>query len=213
MAGSGMADDTNFSSGQGRPDGAPRGNRNAGGRDLGGFRIRLSDNELQAARALQEAFQLRSTVAVLGFSVRTLAQMLEEGQLDALVEQLRQQGGGRPPGPRPERGSSPDGERSQRRGERPAERGGESRQARPNPFARPSRPAPAAASPTAEPSVASSEESAAEPTVEDQVPPLQPDAAELETGGVPEAIVESAPESDGAAAAVPASEAADTITG
>jgi hypothetical protein len=140
-----MADDTNLSSSQGRSDEAPRGNRPSGGRDLGGFRIRLSDNELQAARALQEAFQLRSTVAVLGFSLRTLAQMLEAGQLDALVAQQREQGAGRPASPRSDRGGSRGGERTDRRGDRSPdrERGGEPRQARPNPFARPARPAPA----------------------------------------------------------------------
>lgn len=134
-----MADDTNTTSNQGRPDGAARGNRQGGGRDSGGFRIRLSDNEMQAARALQEAFNLRSTVAVLGFSLRTLAQMLEEGQLDELVARQRAEGGGRPPAPR--------GERSERRGERRSERdrGPGGRPARVDPFARPSRPAPAPA--------------------------------------------------------------------
>ena len=104
-----MADDTNFTSSQGRPEGAGRGNRQGGGRDSGGFRIRLSDNEMQAARALQEAFNLRSTVAVLGFSLRTLAQLLEEGKLDEVVAQQRAQGGGRPPAAR--------GERAERRGD------------------------------------------------------------------------------------------------
>jgi hypothetical protein len=99
-------------------------NREAGGREPGGFRIRLSDNEMRAARAVQEAFRLRSTVAALGFSIRTLAQLLEEGKLDALVAEQRSQAGGRP-----ERG----------RGERRAERPGG---ARIDPFARPSRPAP-----------------------------------------------------------------------
>ena len=44
--------------------GGQRGGR-PGGREGGGFRIRLGDNEMRSARALQEAFQLRSTVAVL----------------------------------------------------------------------------------------------------------------------------------------------------
>ena len=57
----------------------------------GGFRIRLSDNEMRAARSLQEAFNLRSTVAVLGFAIRTLAQMLEDGSLDDFVNQYRSQ--------------------------------------------------------------------------------------------------------------------------
>ena len=48
-----------------------------GNRELGGFRIRLSDNEMRAARAIQDAFQLRSTVAALGFAIRTVAQLLD----------------------------------------------------------------------------------------------------------------------------------------
>ena len=71
--------------------GAFRGGRNSGGREGGGFRIRLSDNELRAARSLQEAFNLRSTVAVLGFAIRTLAQLLEEGKLSELVTQSQAQ--------------------------------------------------------------------------------------------------------------------------
>ena len=67
-----------------------RGGRGPNNRE-GGFRIRLSDNEMRAARSLQEAFSLRSTVAVLGFAVRTLAQMLEEGSLDNLVNEYRSQ--------------------------------------------------------------------------------------------------------------------------
>lgn len=69
-----------------------RGGRGQGGREGGGFRIRLSDNEMRAARSLQEAFNLRSTVAVLGFAIRTLAQMLDEGKLAELVSQARSQG-------------------------------------------------------------------------------------------------------------------------
>lgn len=146
-----MADDTNFTSSQGRPEGAGRGNRQGGGRDSGGFRIRLSDNEMQAARALQEAFNLRSTVAVLGFSLRTLAQLLEEGKLDEVVAQLRAQGGGRPPAPR--------GERGERRGDRDrASGGGGGRGPRVDPFARPSRPA---AAPAAEPAAEEAPEPAA----------------------------------------------------
>jgi len=59
--------------------------RGPNNREQGGFRIRLSDNEINAAKTIQEAFNLRSTVAVLGFSLRTLAQMLEGGKLDQLV--------------------------------------------------------------------------------------------------------------------------------
>ena len=65
-----------------------RGGRGPNNRE-GGFRIRLSDNEMRAARSLQEAFNLRSTVAVLGFAVRTLAQMLEDGSLESFVNEYR----------------------------------------------------------------------------------------------------------------------------
>ena len=124
-----------------------------GGRDLGGFRIRLSENEQRAAQLVQESFQLRSTVAALGFSIRTVAQLLEQGKLDELVELQRAQGGGRPrvsrelsrdpsreavPVRRLERGER----RSDDRGERRGGGGG-----RPDPFARPSRPQPAAPQP------------------------------------------------------------------
>ena len=47
----------------------------------GGFRIRLSDNEIRAVKSIQEAFQLKSTVAVLGFSVRTLSEMIGDKDL------------------------------------------------------------------------------------------------------------------------------------
>ncbi len=56
-------------------------NRSGGNRDGGGFRIRLSDNEMKAVRSIQEAFQLKSTVAVLGFSVRTLSEMIGDKDL------------------------------------------------------------------------------------------------------------------------------------
>ena len=56
-------------------------NRSGGNREGGGFRIRLSDNEMKAVRSIQEAFQLKSTVAVLGFSVRTLSEMIEDKDL------------------------------------------------------------------------------------------------------------------------------------
>ena len=137
----------------GRDGQRSRGNR-GGGREGGGFRIRLSDNAMRSARALQEAFNLRSTVAVLGFAVRSLGQMLEDGQLDALIEQQKNQparsgrrdGGGRDGGGRGRRFDD--------------ERGG--RGSRPNPFARPAKPQPeAAAEPVAEPE--------AEPVVESVV--------------------------------------------
>ena len=55
--------------------------RSGGRRDGGGFRIRLSDNEMKAVKSIQERFQLRSTVAVLGFSVRTLSEMIKDEKL------------------------------------------------------------------------------------------------------------------------------------
>ena len=193
-----MADDTNFTSSQGRPEGAGRGNRQGGGRDggggrdSGGFRIRLSDNEMQAARALQEAFNLRSTVAVLGFSLRTLAQLLEEGKLDEVVAQQRAQGGGRPPAPRGERG-----ERGERRGDRdrPAGGGG-GRSARVDPFARPSRPAPA---PAAEPAEDAPASTGAEEEIDLAAAGLDEAAgvssSEAETAPVDAAAAEATPES------------------
>ena len=53
-------------------------NKFGGNRDGGGFRIRLSDNEMRAVKSIQEAFQLKSTAAVLGFSVRTLSEIIED---------------------------------------------------------------------------------------------------------------------------------------
>ncbi len=164
-----MADDTFVpssdqpGSGRGGSRGSSRGPRD--NREPGGFRIRLSDNELQAARALQEAFGLRSTVAVLGFSLRTLAQQLEAGQLDELVAQQKALAGSRPPG-----ANRRDGER---RPPREDGRGGEGNRAvRANPFARPSRPAPAVepattaleeANESAEPSLQTAEDLSSEP--------------------------------------------------
>ena len=55
--------------------------RSGGRRDGGGFRIRLSDIEMKAVKSIQETFQLRSTVAVLGFSVRTLSEMIKDEKL------------------------------------------------------------------------------------------------------------------------------------
>ena len=118
-----------------------RGVRQTGPKEPGGLRIRLSDNEMKAARALQEAFGLRSPVAVLGFALRTLAQQLEAGQLDALVAQQRSEGAGRA---RP-RGEEGTGERRQRSDR--GDRGGQVRQVRVDPFARPSRPAAPAPTP------------------------------------------------------------------
>ena len=152
----------------GRDGQRSRGNRGGGregGREGGGFRIRLSDNEMRSARALQEAFNLRSTVAVLGFAVRSLGQMLEEGQLDALIEQQRNQParGGRRDGGSRDGGSRDGGGRGRRFDD---ERG--SRGSRPNPFARPSKPQPEVqAEPVDEPEV----EPVVEPVVESEVAP------------------------------------------
>ena len=55
--------------------------RNGGRRDGGGFRIRLSDNEVKAVKSIQETFQLKSTIAVLGFSIRTLSEMIKDEKL------------------------------------------------------------------------------------------------------------------------------------
>ncbi|KAF0654023.1 hypothetical protein L107_06623 [Cyanobium sp. Copco_Reservoir_LC18] len=133
-----MADDTNtpLPVASGRGDAPERAGRSGPNREPGGFRIRLSDNEMQAARALQEAFGLRSTVAVLGFSLRTLADQLEKGQLEALVAEHRAQAGSRTPASRggePRRGGG-DGQPRQ------GGRGGHGAP-RIDPFARPSRPA------------------------------------------------------------------------
>ena len=114
--------------GRGEGRGGQRGGR-GGNREGGGFRIRLSDNEMRSARALQEAFNLRSTVAVLGFALRTLGQMLEDGQLEELIAQQRSQaprGGGRRDGGG--RGRRFDDDRQGGRGQRP------------DPFARPAKP-------------------------------------------------------------------------
>lgn len=126
-----MADDTTPSISKDRHDAPSRGGRPGPNREPGGFRIRLSDNEMRSARALQEAFGLRSTVAVLGFAVRSLGQMLDQGQLDALLAEHRAQGDARPSGD-----ARPTRRNEIRRGEgRPAPA------ARANPFARPARPA------------------------------------------------------------------------
>jgi len=61
--------------------------RSGGRRDGGGFRIRLSDNEMKAVKSIQETFQLSSTVAVLGFSVRTLREMIKD---EKLIESIKE---------------------------------------------------------------------------------------------------------------------------
>jgi hypothetical protein len=122
---------------------------------------------------VQEAFGLRSTVAALGMALRTTAQLLEQGQLDALVAQHREQTPSRGDGPRgdgPRGSGSRQGGRGEGRGERAP---------RVDPFARPSRPAPAVTEqpepeqpqfeePATDADVAlpSTSEAAAEPTAE-----------------------------------------------
>jgi hypothetical protein len=156
------------------------GNREGGNRDAGGFRIRLSDNEMRSARAVQEAFGLRSTVAALGLSIRTVAQLLEEGKLDDVVAQHRANAGSRP-------GGGGDG------GERPANN-------RPNPFARPARPAAPAPEPEPEP--------AAEPVEAIEAAELDSElAAEAATQAANEAATEAAPETATEAAPEPSPEA------
>ena len=148
-----MADQDREQGGRGR-------SRQGGQRDgAGGFRIRLSDNELQAARTLQEAFQLRSTVAVLGFSLRTMADLLEQGALDEVISQQKRSGGGRPP-----------------RGERRGGDGQGQRGARPNPFARPSKPVAPEPEPEAEPA-------AEEPAAAAEAETTTETAAASETAG------------------------------
>ena len=61
--------------------------RSGGRRDGGGFRIRLSDNEMKAVKSIQEAFQLRSTVAVLVYYVITLIEIIKHEKLiDSIKE-------------------------------------------------------------------------------------------------------------------------------
>ena len=121
--------------------GREQGGRDQGGREPGGFRIRLSENEMRAARAVQEAFGLRSTVAALGMALRTTAQLLEQGQLDEQIAQHKAQAPSRGEGPRGD-GRRDGGPRQGGRGDGRAERA-----PRVDPFARPSRPAPAVAEP------------------------------------------------------------------
>lgn len=159
-----------------------RGVRQNGPKEPGGLRIRLSDNEMKAARALQEAFGLRSPVAVLGFALRTLAQQLEAGQLDALVAQQRSEGAGRSR-PRGEEGTGERRERSDR-----GDRGGQVRQVRVDPFARPSRPAAPAPTPLA----AESEGSESEAASDEGESMLGSDALELEAGLTDAVVTEAA---------------------
>lgn len=173
------------SGGRGEARGDGRAPRQGGNRELGGFRIRLSDNEMQAARALQEAFGLRSTVAVLGFSLRTLAQQLEAGQLDDLVAQQRSQAGSRGPGSAP-RGGGRGGDRHDGGGSGGGAGGGGGRGPRIDPFARPSRP-------TAPVSTSAAETSAAETSAsESSLPEGELELTSLSPG--PETDTSASPE-------------------
>ena len=60
-------------------------NRFGGNKENSGFRIRLSENEMKAARVIQEKFQLKSTVAVLGFAVRTLSDLVKDKELEDIL--------------------------------------------------------------------------------------------------------------------------------
>ena len=70
--------------------------RSGGRREGGGFRIRLSDNEMKAVKSIQETFQLRSTVAVLGFSVRTLSEMIKDDNLIEAITKYAENNPSRP---------------------------------------------------------------------------------------------------------------------
>jgi hypothetical protein len=163
-----MADDTPPSQPRTDRGGRSGGDRPAGNREPGGFRIRLSDNEMRAAQAIQESFGLRSTVAALGFAIRTVAQLLEEGKLEGLVAQQRAEGD-RPQGERAP-GERPQGERRSGAGDGRLNR--QERAPRIDPFARPSKPAP----PSPEPEAPSPEPEA--PSPEPEAPsPEQTDGA------------------------------------
>ena len=61
-------------------------NRFGGNKENSGFRIRLSENEMKAAKTIQEKFQLKSTVAVLGFAVRTLSELVKDEELKDTID-------------------------------------------------------------------------------------------------------------------------------
>ena len=60
-------------------------NRFGGNKEHSGFRIRLSENEMKAVKVIQEKFQLKSTVAVLGFAVRTLSEIVKDEALKETI--------------------------------------------------------------------------------------------------------------------------------
>tara|TARA_Y100001968_G_scaffold3728_1_gene3277 strand:- start:31066 stop:31635 length:570 start_codon:yes stop_codon:yes gene_type:complete len=118
----------NFNPTEARGRGGFQHGRGPGNRDGGGFRIRLSDNELRYARSIQEAFNLRSTIAVLGFAVRTIGEMLEQGKLDELMNQYNEQR------------SKQNIKRNQENRFENRRDNSSSNSNKPNPFARPSKP-------------------------------------------------------------------------
>ena len=120
----------NFENSRNGNRGGFRGGRGGGNREGGGFRIRLSDNEMRSARAIQEAFNLRSTVAALGFALRTVGEMLEQGKLDDFVNEYRSQNS------RNNYRESQESRFHDRRDEKL------STGIKPNPFARPAKPEP-----------------------------------------------------------------------
>jgi hypothetical protein len=133
---------------------------------------------MRAARAIQESFGLRSTVAALGFAIRTVAQLLEDGQLDELVAQQKAQGGNR--GGEGPRGDGSRGDRRPGGGEGRGSR--QERAPRIDPFARPSKPAPVAPvveeESTPAPDAATSEAAPAEVTEASQEPGTEADSTE-----------------------------------
>jgi hypothetical protein len=178
-----MADDTTTSHPRDDRGERPSGGRPPGNREPGGFRIRLSDNEMRAARAIQESFGLRSTVAALG----TL--LGDEGIELAVLQHLghgadREAQGGNRGGDSP-RGDGPRGDR------RPG--GGEGRGSRPergpriDPFARPSKPAPVVPVVEEEPTPATDEAAPAEPALPDE----HAAPAEAAEGPSPDAATEA----------------------
>ena len=74
---------------------------------------------MKAVKSIQEAFQLRSTVAVLGFSVRTLSEMIKDEKLIETITEYAKNN----------KNSSPS-----RQSQNPYE---EKTKTTPNPFARP----------------------------------------------------------------------------
>jgi hypothetical protein len=118
-------------------------------------------------------------VAALGLSLRTVAQLLEQGQLDEVVAAQRAQAGAGPEGGRSEGRREPrGGSGAGGRGERPA---GNSR---PNPFARPSKPVAVAEEPVGAPAEEAPAAGAGEAGAEASLEPAT-DSAEPAPGTEP----------------------------